>query len=98
MLNQLRGRNLAHVGCTLGLALGLTLGIAAGLAVALLVRTSAGLDLATLAFFGLTFGLGALGYYLGGRSSRRLEGTTGTSGAEGPFADTPSASRRLPLR
>jgi hypothetical protein len=98
MLNQLRGRNLAHVGCTLGLVLGLTLGIVVGLAVSLLVRTSAGLDLATLAFFGLTFALGALGYYLGGRFSRRLEDATGAGSAEGPFADTSSVSQRFPPR
>lgn len=73
MLEQLRGRNLAHVGCTLGLTFGLTLGIVIGLVTTLLVRSDAGLTLATLAFFGVTFGLGVLGYYLGGRSSRRLD-------------------------
>ncbi len=73
MLEQLRGRNLAHVGCTLGLTLGLTLGIVAGLLTTLLVRSESGLTLATFAFFGITFGLGALGYYLGGRSSRHMD-------------------------
>jgi hypothetical protein len=73
MLDQLRGRNLAHVGCTLGLTLGLTLGILAGLVVSIVVRTPASLSLATFAFFAITFGLGALGYYLGGRSSQRLD-------------------------
>ena len=73
MLEQLRGRNLAHVGCTLGLTLGLTLGILVGLVVSLLVRTDTALTLATLAFFACTFGIGALGYYLGGRASRGLE-------------------------
>lgn len=75
MLEQLRGRNLAHVGCTLGLTLGLTLGILAGLVTTLLVRSESGVTLATVAFFGITFGLGALGYYLGGRSSQRLDDT-----------------------
>lgn len=73
MLEQLRGRNLAHVGCTVGLTLGLTLGILVGLFTTMLVRSESGLTLATLAFFGVTFGLGALGYFLGGRSGRRLD-------------------------
>ena len=50
MLNQLRGRNLAHVGCTLGLTAGLLLGLIAALIViqimqnlaAALGRTSTG--------------------------------------------------------
>ena len=33
MLNELRGRNLAHVGCTLGLTLGLVLGLVAALVI-----------------------------------------------------------------
>ena len=73
MLEQLRGRNLAHVGCTLGLALGLTLGILVGLLITVVVRTPAALTLATIAFFAVTFGLGALGYYLGGRGSLSVE-------------------------
>ena len=73
MLEELRGRNLAHVGCTLGLLLGLTLGIVAGMVMTLAIHSDAAVTLATLAFFGLTFCLGALGYYIGGRSSRRLE-------------------------
>lgn len=95
MLNQLRGRNLAHVGCTLGLAFGLTLGIVAGLMISLLVRTSAALNLATVAFFGLTFGLGALGYYLGNRSSRRLGSA---AGAAGDISDTSVVPHHLPPR
>jgi len=31
MLDELRGRNLAHVGCTIGLTLGLILGLVAAL-------------------------------------------------------------------
>ena len=95
MLNQLRGRNLAHVGCTLGLTLGLTLGVVAGLVISLLVRAPAALNLATLAFFGLTFGLGALGYYLGSRSSRRQASAGGDSGA---ISDTSVVPRRPPAR
>lgn len=68
MLEQLRGRNLAHVGCTLGL----TAGLVFGLVIALVAITVAGADasLAALVWLGITFGLGALGYFLGGRSPR----------------------------
>lgn len=75
MLNQLRGRNLAHVGCTIGLVLGLVLGLIAAMAVLQFVRSGSALDWATFVWFGATFGLGVLGYVLGGRTSRRLWGT-----------------------
>lgn len=69
MLEQLRGRNLAHVGCTLGLTAGLVLGLL--LALAAIAVTGADASLAALVWLGVTFGLGALGYFLGGRSPRR---------------------------
>lgn len=74
MLNELRGRNLAHVGCTVGLTLGLALGLVAALVIAILVRTASAVDVATLVWFAITGALGALGYWLGGRVSRRLWG------------------------
>ncbi|MGH2502274.1 MAG: hypothetical protein ACRDID_07135 [Ktedonobacterales bacterium] len=74
MLNELRGRNLAHVGCTVGLTLGLALGLGAALAIVILVKTTSATDVATLVWFAVTFGLGVLGYWLGGRVSRRLWG------------------------
>jgi|GEM_PF-857144 uncharacterized protein YacL len=74
MLNQLRGRNLAHVGCTIGLVLGLLIGMIVGFVITLIVRTAAALDWATFAWIGLTLGLGALGYVFGDRFSRRLWG------------------------
>jgi hypothetical protein len=92
MIEQLRGRNLAHVGCTLGLTLGLTLGILLGLTVSLVVRTDTALTLATVAFFACTFGIGALGYYLGGRASRRIEhGSQGVADAQAPDDPQPLA-------
>ena len=90
MREQLRGRNLAHVGCTLGLTLGLTLGILAGLIVSLAVRTATALTLATVAFFACTFGIGALGYYVGGRTSRGFErDSQSQGGAEAKVSDEP---------
>ena len=74
MLEQLRGRNLAHVGCTIGLALGLFLGLAFGLAIITITQRADAATTATIGFFVITFGLGALGYVLGGRISHRLWG------------------------
>ena len=74
MLNELRGRNLAHVGCTLGLTLGLALGLVAAIVITFAVKTASAPDLATLVWFGLTFALGVIGYWAGGRVSRRLWG------------------------
>lgn len=74
MLDQLRGRNLAHVGCTVGLTVGLLLGLLFGLAVITITQRADAATAATIGFFVLTFGLGALGYVLGGTISRRLWG------------------------
>jgi hypothetical protein len=74
MLNQLRGRNLAHVGCTVGLLLGLLRGMIAGIIVISVVRTAAAADWAAMAWIGLTIVMGALGFVAGGSISRRLWG------------------------
>jgi hypothetical protein len=78
MLDQLRGRNLAHVGCTLGLTAGLLLGLLIALVIIQLVRTANTVGLATAAWLGVTVGLGVLGYFLGGVVSRRLWGNQQT--------------------
>lgn len=75
MLEELRGRNLAHVGCTIGLTLGLFLGLVVALAIVILVQTSSAINWATVAWFGLTFALGVVGYWAGGKFSRRLWGS-----------------------
>ena len=74
MLDELRGRNLAHVGCTIGLTLGLILGLVAALIIVTLVRAGSATNLATVAWFGLTFALGVVGYWAGGQVSRRMWG------------------------
>lgn len=74
MLEQLRGRNLSHVGCTIGLTLGLFLGLIIALVIISLVRADSATNLATASWLGLTFVLGIIGYWLGGRISRRLWG------------------------
>jgi hypothetical protein len=72
MLNELRGRNLAHVGCTLGLTAGLILGLILAFVVLVIVNSASGVNWATLAFFVVVFGLGALGWVVGDRVSKRL--------------------------
>lgn len=74
MLDQLRGRNLAHVGCTIGLTLGLIVGLLVAILIIALVRANTAVTWATIAWFGAIAVLGALGYYLGGYTSRRLWG------------------------
>lgn len=74
MLDQLRGRNLAHVGCTIGLTLGLIIGMLAAFGIVLLNHAVQAAGYATVAFFGVTFILGGVGYVLGARATRRLWG------------------------
>lgn len=62
MREQLRGRNLAHVGCLLGLIIGLSGGIA--LAWALILHNMA-VGTALSIWLGLTVILGAAGYTIG---------------------------------
>lgn len=74
MLDQLRGRNLAHVGCTIGLTGGLLLGLIAALVVIQVMRNNDTVSVATVIWLGATAALGGLGYYFGGYISRRLWG------------------------
>ncbi len=73
-MEQLRGRNLAHVGCTLGLVVGLMVGLIVGLLVLQIVRGDSAASFAGLAWIGVTFVLGAAGYALGSYMTRRLWG------------------------
>lgn len=75
MLDALRGRNLAHVGCTLGLTVGLAFGLVAAVIIVNLVSATSATNLATAVWFGLTAALGVTGYWLGGAISRRLWGS-----------------------
>jgi hypothetical protein len=69
MMKKLRGRNLAHPGCLIGVTTGLTLGIIIAGVMAML-----NIDLNTdlLTWLGLTLGLGALGWIIGDRLSSRF--------------------------
>jgi hypothetical protein len=67
MMKQLRGRNLAHPGCLIGVTLGLTLGIILAGVLAIAYNVAFNIDL--LIWFGLTIGLGAIGWFMGSRLS-----------------------------
>ena len=74
MLDQLRGRNLAHVGCTIGLTLGLIVGLIVAFLIVLLVQTDSAASVGAFVWLAIIAALGALGYYVGSRTSRRLWG------------------------
>lgn len=69
MLEQLRGRNVTHIGLTVGLLVGLLLGMAAAVAVIQLIPSGSAVTLAVVALIAVTVGLGALGYFVGWRLS-----------------------------
>lgn len=70
MLNQLRGRNLTHIGCTFGLILGMIVGMFAALVIFQLVQTTSAPTLAFFVLLGVTVVLGGLGFYVGALLSR----------------------------
>jgi hypothetical protein len=70
-MEQLRGRNLSHIGCTLGLTLGLFLGL---LFAVLVLRVSPSVNAAFAVFLGVTVVFGALGFALGSAATRRPSG------------------------
>lgn len=69
MLEQLRGRNVTHIGLTVGLLVGLLLGMAAAIAVIQLIPSASAVTLAVVALIAVTVGLGGLGYVVGWRFS-----------------------------
>ena len=70
MMNNLRGRNLAHPGCLIGTTIGFTLGIV--LAGILAAAYNIAFNTLLLTWFGLTAGLGIIGWILGDRLSSRF--------------------------
>jgi ABC-type lipoprotein release transport system permease subunit len=69
MMNRLRGRNLAHPGCLIGVTLGLTLGI---ILAAVLAVVNVPLNTVLLVWLSLTVGLAALGWVIGSALSSRF--------------------------
>jgi hypothetical protein len=69
MMKRLRGRNLAHPGCLIGVTAGLSLGI---ILAAVLVLHNVPLNTVLLIWFGLTLVLGAMGWIMGTRLTSRF--------------------------
>ena len=67
MMKRLRGRNLKHPGCLIGVTTGLTIGIILAGVLAAVFNVSYSTVL--LVWFGLTLALGALGWIIGDRLS-----------------------------
>jgi len=69
MLEQLRGRNVTHIGCSFGLILGLLLGMIAAVVVIQTIQAASAVTLAVVALVVVTLAVGALGFYIGWRFS-----------------------------
>jgi uncharacterized protein YacL len=69
MMKNLRGRNLSHPGCLVGVTLGLILGIVLA---AILATLNVALNTDLLIWLGLTIGLGAIGWVIGDRLTSRF--------------------------
>ena len=68
-MKKLRGRNLSHPGCLVGITAGLTLGIVLA---AILATLNVALNADLLIWLGLTILLGALGWVIGNRLTSRF--------------------------
>jgi Na+-driven multidrug efflux pump len=66
MMKKLRGRNLAHPGCLIGVTAGLIVGIVLA---AILASMNVALNTDLLVWLGLTLGLGLIGWITGDRLS-----------------------------
>ncbi len=69
MMKKLRGRNLAHPGCLIGITAGLILGIVLAF---ILAAQNVALNTDLLIWLGLTVVLGAAGWVIGDRLSSRF--------------------------
>ncbi len=69
MMKKLRGRNLAHPGCLIGITAGLILGIVLAF---ILAAQNVALNTDLLIWLGLTVVLGAAGWIIGDRLSSRF--------------------------
>jgi hypothetical protein len=90
MMRQLRGRNLAHPGCLIGITLGLTLGIILAGVLAVVFNVAFSTDV--LIWFGLTIVLGAIGWFVGDRLSSRFPALEDEAGDELPSHPAPGRS------
>ncbi len=68
-MKKLRGRNLSHPGCLVGITVGLTFGIVLA---AILATLNVALNADLLIWLGLTILLGAIGWVIGNRLTSRF--------------------------
>ncbi len=76
MMKRLRGRNLAHPGCLIGITAGLTLGIILAGVLASIFGTP--YNTVLLVWLGLTVGLGAIGWIAGSALTSRFPALSDT--------------------
>ncbi len=69
MMKKLRGRNLAHPGCLIGITAGLTLGIVLA---AILAKLNVALNTVLLVWLAFTLSLGIIGWFIGDRLTSRF--------------------------
>jgi hypothetical protein len=84
MMKKLRGRNLAHPGCLVGITAGLILGIVLA---AILASLNVAINTDLLIWLGLTVGLGAVGWIVGDRLTSRFPALDDQASAGDPPGD-----------
>lgn len=100
MMKRLRGRNLAHPGCLVGVTVGLSLGII--IAGVLAASFNTPYNTVLLIWFGLTVGLGIIGWFVGSALSSRFPALPEDQETEidfsrddaTPFLSTPTPSEK----
>jgi hypothetical protein len=85
MMKQLRGRNLAHPGCLIGVTIGLIVGII--LAGVLAASFNVAFNTVLWIWLGLTIGLGAVGWIIGAWLSAKFA----MAGSDGYTSDRSSS-------
>jgi MFS family permease len=70
MMKKLRGRNLKHPGCLIGITLGMIIGIVLAGVLASVFNVAMTIDM--WVWFGIMFVLGAIGWIIGDRLSSRF--------------------------
>lgn len=70
MMKKLRGRNLKHPGCLIGITLGMIIGIVVAGVLASVYNVAMAIDL--WVWFGIMLVLGAIGWIIGDRLSSRF--------------------------
>ena len=93
MMKRLRGRNLAHPGCLIGVTAGLTLGII--LAGVLASVFAVPYNTVLLTWLAITIGLGAIGWIIGSALTSRFPALPETEGEH--ISTTPTETNEAPV-